>query len=311
VIDLALETLPQGGTVADIVPSGVRAAIGCCESLAAGGLVAGAPSPPVHDRVDSLASGVRSLFGDLGRPYAMEVFVGGAAELRLGIDDQWTSRLEVGLRNAYVFDLGQAAVAWGHLGPEAAPLGCSPPCTGEPVEIEIDATASGSLEIAILYRASADSVLWLRYEPVAAGSLTWLRTEFSGDPPYPWGFGLRVDSNGDGALDEIVYPEGTSPSDARRVAELRFRIHPSRPNPFQPATAIRYELPEAGPVTIAVFDVRGRIVRTVFRGPQTAGLHESVWDGRSAEGDRVPSGTYLVRVVSAWGAACEKLTVVR
>ena len=311
VIERGLESLAQGGLTADVVPSDVRAAISCYEWLAASGLTTGTPSPSVHDRVDSLAAAVRSLFADLERPYSLEAFVGGPAGVRLGIDGHWTSRLEVGLRDACVYDLAPAAIAWGHLGAHPAPLGCEPPCAGAIPNVEIDATSNGALEIALLYRTSADSVVWIRYEPIAVGPSSRLWTEFAGDPLYPWGFGLRVDSNGDGTSDDIVYPSGVTPSSVESEKDLRFRILPGRPNPFQPATTIRYVLPAAGPVTVDVFDVRGRIVRTLLHSVQAAGVQEAVWDGRSAGGDRVPGGTYLVRVVSTWGAASEKVTVVR
>lgn len=63
------------------------------------------------------------------------------------------------------------------------------------------------------------------------------------------------------------------------------------PNPFNPATTIRYNLPERGEVTLRVFDEGGREVRTLVRGVQSAGRHNVRFDASD-----VPSGTYHYRL---------------
>ncbi len=73
------------------------------------------------------------------------------------------------------------------------------------------------------------------------------------------------------------------------------------PNPFNPLTAIRLELPRSEAVTLAVHDLRGRLVRTVWDGRLPAGGHELVWDGRDARGAAAPSGAYLLRLTTAAG----------
>jgi hypothetical protein len=65
------------------------------------------------------------------------------------------------------------------------------------------------------------------------------------------------------------------------------------PNPFNPRTTIRFELPRSGELRLEVFDLRGRRVRTLARGPRSAGYHEVVWDGTDARGAPVASGVYL------------------
>ncbi len=63
------------------------------------------------------------------------------------------------------------------------------------------------------------------------------------------------------------------------------------PNPFNPSTTIRYSLPEAGDVTLVVFDATGRHVVTLVNGAQPAGLYEATFEA----GD-LPSGTYFFRL---------------
>jgi hypothetical protein len=68
---------------------------------------------------------------------------------------------------------------------------------------------------------------------------------------------------------------------------------PNFPNPFNPSTTIRYTLGEETAVTLTVFNVHGREVRTLVRGTEQAGPHEAVWDGRDNHGQDVGSGLYF------------------
>jgi beta-glucanase (GH16 family) len=74
-------------------------------------------------------------------------------------------------------------------------------------------------------------------------------------------------------------------------------LYPAYPNPFGPSTTIQFALGEASEVDLAVFDVRGRRVRTLVAGRTTAaGQHERVWDGRDESGRAVSTGVYFYRL---------------
>ena len=68
------------------------------------------------------------------------------------------------------------------------------------------------------------------------------------------------------------------------------------PNPFNPSTSIRYHLAEAGPVSIAVYDAQGGLVRQAEFEHRSAGTFTWEWNGRSPAGQRQPSGVYLYEV---------------
>ena len=68
------------------------------------------------------------------------------------------------------------------------------------------------------------------------------------------------------------------------------------PNPFHDGLAVRYELAEAAPVEVAVYDVLGRRVRRLVSEHQAAGPHEVPWDGRSESGRAAAAGLYVVRL---------------
>jgi len=82
-----------------------------------------------------------------------------------------------------------------------------------------------------------------------------------------------------------------------------------RPNPFNPNVTISFELRESGPVCLRVFDVRGRLVRTLADKPFPAGHHDVHWDGRGDDGRRLPSGVYVGRLQAGGHVAVSRMTL--
>ena len=68
------------------------------------------------------------------------------------------------------------------------------------------------------------------------------------------------------------------------------------PNPFSRATRLTFTLAHAGPVSLRVFDVHGREVRTLVRATRSAGSNTVTWDGRDAGGAGAPVGIYFLRL---------------
>ncbi len=85
------------------------------------------------------------------------------------------------------------------------------------------------------------------------------------------------------------------------------------PNPTAEAAAIRFATGPTlrGPVQVAIYDLRGRLVRELRQAPLAAGEHTVIWDRRDGGGRRAPTGTYLVRVTAGGQSATAKLSVVR
>lgn len=72
----------------------------------------------------------------------------------------------------------------------------------------------------------------------------------------------------------------------------------NRPNPFYPATTIRYNLSESAPVTVRVVDASGRIIRTLVDEDQPTGVHEVKWFADDDSGRRVSAGVYFYQVLA-------------
>lgn len=83
------------------------------------------------------------------------------------------------------------------------------------------------------------------------------------------------------------------------------------PNPFNPATELRFDLPEPGPVSLVLFDASGRRVDTLFDRRLPAGPARVRWDGRDAQGNTVGSGLYFARLRTTRGEALSRLVLVR
>jgi flagellar hook assembly protein FlgD len=93
-------------------------------------------------------------------------------------------------------------------------------------------------------------------------------------------------------------------------APLLFGLGQNRPNPFRLQTSIVYTLDRASQASLAVYDISGRVVRTLADGMAQAGVHTAVWDGRDDAGRSVPSGIYLLRVRSEAGTQTRKMILV-
>jgi subtilisin family serine protease len=88
----------------------------------------------------------------------------------------------------------------------------------------------------------------------------------------------------------------------------------SRPNPFHPGdgpVSLRFSMGEAGPAKVQVFDISGRLVRTLASGAQTAGEHNLHWDGRDAQGQALSSGVYFYRLQTESGSVGKSLVLIR
>ncbi len=90
----------------------------------------------------------------------------------------------------------------------------------------------------------------------------------------------------------------------------RGALAPPSPNPLVDRTQLRFTVDREGPVDLAVFDVSGRLVRSLVRGPLAVGEHVSEWDGRAASGAQVPAGVYFSRLTTASRTETQKITVV-
>jgi hypothetical protein len=142
---------------------------------------------------------------------------------------------------------------------------------------------------------------WEPFQPPFSGSFPGLAGNATAAVPVTGGWVFGGDRNRilvatDGTLTPVSDdPASTVP---RSGATLT-----AAPNPFNPATTLRFRTGAAGAVRLTVYDARGRQVRMLVNQQLSAGEHAARWDGRDDAGRAVAAGVYLARVTASSGEA--------
>ena len=111
------------------------------------------------------------------------------------------------------------------------------------------------------------------------------------------------------AVVPIAPPDEPPPAEGPTPAALR--LLGVAPNPFNPATTVRFALPRPAAVAVEVFALDGRRVRTLLRADLPAGEHAAGWDGSDDAGRPQPSGAYVVRIAADGRSDARKVQLVR
>ena len=97
------------------------------------------------------------------------------------------------------------------------------------------------------------------------------------------------------------------------VLPKRFALYQNVPNPFNPTTVIHYSVAAGGHdvVTLRIYDVSGRLVRTLVNGHQTPGEKRVVWDGTNGRGQGVATGVYFYRLTAPGFVKTRKMVLLK
>ena len=115
--------------------------------------------------------------------------------------------------------------------------------------------------------------------------------------------GIKL-AGADGSLVNVV--ARTTTSDVK-VIPGKFALRQNFPNPFNPTTEIRYDLPEEGFVSLAIYNMMGQKVRTLRSETMQPGYHSMVWDGRNDVGSQVATGMYFYSIHTGSFQATKKM----
>ena len=75
-----------------------------------------------------------------------------------------------------------------------------------------------------------------------------------------------------------------------------FALKDNYPNPFNPTTTIRYDLPAAALVNIVIYDITGREVARPLSTTQNPGYHSVIWNSKNFNGESVAAGIYFYQI---------------
>ena len=109
---------------------------------------------------------------------------------------------------------------------------------------------------------------------------------------------LHVERSGDLNTESIGIPNS-------------FVLHPNYPNPFNPETQIRFEIPYAGNVDLSIYNLLGMKVRTLYAGQKSAGVFVYKWDGKNDNNQSVSGGVYIYKLQSGQQMQMRKMILLK
>lgn len=130
---------------------------------------------------------------------------------------------------------------------------------------------------------------------VLGPNLLWIRGQ---DSAGNWGAAQSVTVHVNGEVGDVALADGPV---------VEFALDANRPNPFRSDTRIHFALPTPQPVSLKVYNIAGRLVRTLVDKPLPAGRYDVLWDGRTDTGIRAAAGVYFYRVVAGSYVAERKM----
>jgi len=139
------------------------------------------------------------------------------------------------------------------------------------------------------------------------------KTYFDDDWRWDSGFYYKlsaIDIHGNESTFGLVGPDDVTEAETPKTPAATY-LTQNVPNPFNPSTTIQFGLAAQGRMTISIYDVSGRLVRTLVDGPRSAGLYKETWDGRDSNGHAVASGVYFYRLRAGTFSETKKMVLTR
>ncbi|MBC8467378.1 MAG: T9SS type A sorting domain-containing protein [Candidatus Marinimicrobia bacterium] len=110
--------------------------------------------------------------------------------------------------------------------------------------------------------------------------------------------------------DGVELAKGLQSVDIEILPE-NFTVYDNYPNPFNPVTTIRYELPDIRDVNIVIYDILGREIRKIDLNKVSAGRHQFKWSGTNDFGKRVSTGVYFLQLTAGRNTNIQKMLLLK
>ena len=200
----------------------------------------------------------------------------------------------------------------------------------DPMSITFDTTAAGSsnLKLLTIYNignatltisniSSTESVFStnLTSYDIQPGDSQMVQVAFTPTEPIIYTSNLFVISN-DSEMDTLIVPvSGVGIMLARIELDAQLPhilvLYPNYPNPFNPVTTLRYDLPENAMINITIYDMLGRQVKTLINQTQDAGYRSVIWDATNDYGKPVSAGLYLYQIQAGEYIQTKKMVLLK
>ena len=206
----------------------------------------------------------------------------------------------------------------------------APEISVDPIYLAFDTTAAGSsnLKLLTIYNtgnatltisniSSTESVFStnLTSYDIQPGDSQMVQVAFTPTEPIIYTSNLFVISN-DSEMDTLIVPvSGVGIMLARIELDAQLPhtlvLYPNYPNPFNPVTTLRYDLPEQTHVNITVYDMLGRQVKTLINHTQDAGYKSVIWNATNDYGKPVSAGIYLYQIQAGEYISTKKMVLLK
>jgi hypothetical protein len=206
----------------------------------------------------------------------------------------------------------------------------APEISVDPVALAFDTTAVGSSIVKLLsiYNTgnatltissilSTESVFSTNFSSydLSPGDSQIVQVVFTPIESITYTGNLFVISN-DSEMDTLVVPVSgvgivLSGIDSDIHLPYILSLYPNYPNPFNPVTTLRYDLPENSYVNVTVYDILGRQVRALVKTTQEAGFKSVIWDATNDYGKPVSAGVYLYKIQAGEFVQSRKMVLLK
>ena len=115
----------------------------------------------------------------------------------------------------------------------------------------------------------------------------------------------------EGSGELVVLSSDSFTLEKEAVVPVLFDLHQNFPNPFNPITTLRYDLPEDALVTLNIYDMLGRKVNQLVNTTQGAGFKSINWDATDSMDRPVSAGVYLYRIQAGEFVQTRKMVVLK
>ena len=91
----------------------------------------------------------------------------------------------------------------------------------------------------------------------------------------------------------------------------KITLNQNYPNPFNPQTTINFELPTKSYIKLQIYDIYGKLIKTLVNSQKTEGYYSVIWDGRNEKGNFVESGVYLYQLKNSENTKTKAMTLLK
>jgi hypothetical protein len=126
-----------------------------------------------------------------------------------------------------------------------------------------------------------------------------------------------VETDGDGiasnyaSLSVEFFPEYVTGAEDKDNIPMAIELEQNYPNPFKPFTTIGFNLPEEAQVSVSIYDIEGKLVKSLVNETFSEGYNQTMWDGTDANGNSVASGVYFYRLRAGQQVLTKKMTLLK